>query len=114
MENKKQHLYEGMYVVDATISDQARTAVLERIKTDINKLGGNILKIHDWGRKRLAYEINGRRDGYYFILYFEVKPSAINELWREYHLDTTILRFLNLRVDEVQEEIKFKPLGERS
>lgn len=114
MENEKQNLYEGMYVVDATIGDQARTGILDRIKSDINKQGGNIIKVHDWGRKRLAYEINGRRDGYYFIIYFEVRPSAINELWREYNIDPIILRFLTLRVDEPQEEIKFKHLGDRS
>jgi len=113
MKSSKQHLYEGMYVIDATIGDQARTQAVERIKSEITKQGGEILKVHDWGRKRLAYEINGRKDGYYFIIYFQVNPASINELWREYHLDTTILRFITLQVDEVKEQISFKQIGER-
>ncbi|MCB1119751.1 MAG: 30S ribosomal protein S6, partial [Chlamydiia bacterium] len=74
--------------------------------------GGKVVKIHDWSKRRLAYEIKGFREGHYYVLYFEVRPSAINEMWADYHLNEDLIRFMTLRADEVVEKIEFKPLVE--
>ncbi|MDR3624335.1 MAG: 30S ribosomal protein S6 [Chlamydiales bacterium] len=105
-------LYEGMYILSATLSEDARQKALEKIKTGILSRGGEILKLHEQGRRRLAYEINGRREGFYFLLYFTVKSPAIAELWREYHLNEDLIRFMTLRTESVMEKIEFKPLEE--
>lgn len=112
MNEEKKNLYEGMYILSATLSDDARTKALDRIQNGITSRGGEILKIHAQGRKRLAYEVDGHREGYYFIIYFDVKPSAINELWQEYHLNEDLIRFLTLRADKVLDKIEFKSLVE--
>lgn len=112
MEQTKQNLYEGMYILSATLSDDARQKALEKIKTGITQKGGEIVKLHEQGRKRLAYEINNRREGFFYLLYFTVKPSAINELWQEYHLNEDLIRFITLRTESVMEKIEFKPLAE--
>ena len=67
---KRKNLYEGMYILSATLSDDARNKALDRIQNGITSRGGEILKIHAQGRKRLAYEIDGHREGYYYIIYF--------------------------------------------
>lgn len=112
MKEEKRNLYEGMYILRATLSEDARAKALDRIQNGITSRGGAIVKIHNQGRKRLAYEIDGHREGYYYILFFEVKPSAMNELWQEYHLNEDLIRFITLRVNEVMEKIEFKPLVE--
>lgn len=112
MSEEKQNLYEGMYIVSATLSDDARSKALDRIQNEITQRGGEILKVHDQGRKRMAYEISGHREGYYYIIYFNVKPSAIGEIWREYHLNEDLIRFLTLRTEKVMEKIEFKALAE--
>jgi small subunit ribosomal protein S6 len=112
MKEKRKNLYEGMYVISASLSDDARSKALERIKEGISRHGGEVLFMHDWGRKRLAYEINGHREGFYYILYFEVNPSAIAEMWHEYHLNEDLVRFITLRTDKVVEKIEFKTLQE--
>ncbi len=112
MSKENQNLYEGMYIISSTLSDDTRSKALERIKAGITSHGGEILKIHEWGRRRLTYEIKGHREGYYYILYFKVNPSAIDEMWKEYHLNEDLIRFFTNRADEVMEEIKFKPLAE--
>lgn len=112
MSEKNQHLYEGMYIISATLSDEARKKALEKIQNGILEHGGVIHKIHDQGRRRLAYQIDNHREGYYFLIYFSVKPSAIAELWHDYHLNEDLIRFITLRADKVMEKIEFKPLVE--
>ncbi len=112
MEKGKQHLFEGMYIINASLSEDATGKALERITSGIENRGGEIKKIHDQGRKKLAYEINGFRQGYYYLLYFTLPPLEVKEIWKEYHLNEDLIRFFTLRTNEVMEKIEFKPLKE--
>lgn len=114
MSQNKENLYEGMYVISAMLSEDARKKALEKIQNGISNRGGEIVKIHDQGRKRLAYQINGHREGHYYILYFNVAPSKVSELWQEYHLNEDLIRFVTLRAEEVLEKIEFKLLEDHS
>lgn len=113
MSQHKQNLYEGMYIISSKLSDDARQKALDRIQAGIKNRGGEIKKVHDQGRKRLAFEINGNREGYYFLIYFTALPNTIEELWQEYHLNEDLIRFMTLRTDKVMEKIEFKPLVEQ-
>ncbi len=108
---ERRHLYEGMYILSASLSDDARQKALDKITAGITKRGGEIHKIIDQGRKKLAYEINTKRDGYYALIYFSVLSSAMTEMWREYHLNEDLIRFITLRVEKVPEKIEFQPLS---
>ncbi len=112
MNEEKQNLYEGMYIISSRLSEDARSKALDRIQSGITERGGKILNVHDFGRKRMAYEVTGHREGHYYVLYFNVKPSAISELWQEYHLNEDLVRFVTLRTDKVMEKIEFKTLAE--
>jgi small subunit ribosomal protein S6 len=113
MSQDRPNLYEGMYVISATLSDDARHKALDRIQNGITSRGGEIKKLHERGRQRLAYEIDGHREGYYYVIYFNAPPSAILELWQEYHLNEDLVRFITLRTDKVMEKIEFKTLVEQ-
>lgn len=113
MSKKTQNLYEGMFVISSKLSDDARNKALEKIKDGIVSRDGEILKIHDQGRKRLAYEIDGHREGHYYVMYFNVIPEAISEMWQDYHLSEDLIRFITLRAEKVVEKIEFKPLAEQ-
>ena len=112
MEQVKERLYEGMYILSAHLSEDARGKAFESIKEKITVRGGQIKKIHEQGRRRLAYEINRQRDGYYYLMYFTIDPNHIDELWEEYRRDENLLRFLTIRTEKVLEELKFKSLPE--
>lgn len=113
MIENKPNLYEGMYIISATLSDDARNKAFEKIKKSVTDRGGEILKVHDQGRRRLAYEIENHREGYYYLMYFNIVPSAITELWQEYHLHEDLVRFITLRTEQVMEKIEFKPIEEQ-
>ena len=68
-------------------------------------------RVAEQGRKKLAYEIRGSREGYYYLLYFTAPTSRLSELWREYHLNEDLLRFLTLKTSEVKEAI---PKGQQT
>lgn len=91
MSGPKSNLYEGMYVVSAALSEDARNKALEKIRAGITSRNGEILKIHDQGRRRLAYEIDGHREGIYYLIYFNLGPEGIKELWQEYHLNENLI-----------------------
>jgi len=108
----KDQLYEGMYIVSAHLTDEARTKTFEKIKNGIVQRGGVIKKIHDQGKRRLAYPIAHNREGCYYIFFFEAEPKVIPELWQEYHLTENLLRFVTRRTNKVLDELKFKQLPE--
>ena len=111
MLKSKQHLYEGMFILNATLSEDARKKALEKIKASIEHHAGEIHKVFEQGRKRLAYDVEGRREGYYYVLYFTINSSSMPELWREYQLNEDLIRFMTLRAEVVPEAIEFKPLA---
>ncbi|ADI38183.1 30S ribosomal protein S6 [Waddlia chondrophila 2032/99] len=112
MGENKQNLYEGMYIISATLSEDARSKALERVQNEITSRGGEIHKVHEQGKKRMAYEIDGHREGHYYVIYFSVSPAAISEVWNEYHLHEDLVRFITLRTEKVLEKIEFKALAE--
>lgn len=112
MKKEKNQLYEGMYILNPTLSEDARKKALDRITVGITQSGGEINKIHDQGRRKLAYEIRGSREGYYFLIYFQAPTTKLAQLWRDYHLNEDLLRFMTLTTEEVMETIEFKKLPE--
>jgi small subunit ribosomal protein S6 len=113
MSKETKHLYEGMYILSATLSEDARQKALERITSSITESNGEVLKLFEQGRRKLAYEINGRREGYYYVLYFSVPSSSISELWKDYHLNEDLIRFMTMQSESVPEKLEFKPLIEQ-
>ena len=110
MTKPRSHLYEGMYILSATLSDDARQKALDKITSGISERGGEVQKIFDQGRKKLAYQIGSRREGHYYVLYFSSPTNIVTELWRDYHLNEDLIRFMTLATDVVPEKIEFKPL----
>jgi small subunit ribosomal protein S6 len=110
MAKQRRQLYEGMYILSATLSEDARQKALERITSAITERSGEVHKLFEQGRRKLASEINGRREGYYYILYFSVPSSAITEMWRDYHLNEDLLRFMTLTAEAVPEKLEFKSI----
>jgi len=110
MPKSRQHLYEGMYILSATLSEDARKKAIEKITSSIEHHAGQVHKTFEQGRKKLAYEIDGRKEGFYYVLYFSAGSTSMPELWREYQLNEDLIRFMTLRAESVPEKIEFKVL----
>lgn len=110
MKKQREQIYEGMYILSATLSDDSRKKAWDKIVTGITEKGGEINKVFEQGRRKLAYPINGKREGYYYLIYFTAPTQIISELWKEYHLHEDLIRFLTLETDSVRENLEFIPL----
>jgi len=113
MKKENRRLYEGMYILNASLSADALQKALKRIIKIVEDNGGEVQKTHEMGRKKLAYEINGYKQGHYFLLYFVVAPSVIAEMWKSYYLNEDLIRFMTMRTNTILEKIEFKPLSEK-
>ena len=78
------------------MTDEERAAVVDRTKEIITGDKGVIVKIDEWGKKRLAYEIKDMQDGVFYILYFEATPQTLAEVTRVLGITDTVLRFMPL------------------
>ncbi len=76
----------------------------EHVKQLIDKVGGTVKRLSKWDERQLAYEINGQRDGIFYLCFFEAEGSVIAELRRECELSELVLRLLVLRLDKIPSE----------
>ena len=90
--------YETMLVISTKFEEEETAALLKRF-TDLISENGNIVAVDEWGKRRLAYEIQKEKDGYYALITFESDPSFITELERIYGITEGLLRTLVIRKD---------------
>ena len=86
--------YEIALVVNAKIEDEARTATVEKVKEYITTFGGTITNIEEAGKKRLAYEIQKMREGFYYFIQFDAESSSPAELEQRLRIMDNVLRYL--------------------
>ena len=86
--------YEAMYIVTPEMEDEAIKGVIEKFSGIITANGGEIEKTDEWGRKKLAYPIDYKTEGYYVLMTFEGESELPRELERNFKNDENILRFI--------------------
>jgi len=92
--------YEALIILDPTLSEEDRAAVIKRI-TDLVTDGGSTLDtIDEWGKRKLAYEINKQSEGDYLLVEFHADPSAIDEIDRVLSIVDSVVRFIIAKHDE--------------
>ena len=89
--------YELAVVVNAKIEDDARAAVIEKVQAYITRFGGTVTNVDEWGKRRLAYEIQKMREGYYYFIHFEAEATAPAEIESRLRIMDNVLRFLCVR-----------------
>lgn len=92
--------YEIMYIIRPNIEEEAQTALIERFNSILTDNGAEIVKVEEKGKKRLAYEINDFRDGYYVVIKFIGDVTAINEFDRQAKFSEDIIRHIAVREDD--------------
>lgn len=86
--------YELTVVVSANVEDEVRVNAVEQIKEIIARFGGEISNVEDCGKKRLAYEIQHMKDGFYYFIKFDADAAAPAEIESRIRIMDNILRFL--------------------
>lgn len=92
--------YELAVVFIPSLSDEDKVANLEKVKELIIRFGGEVTNIDDWGKRKLAYEINKKKEGFYYFLHFKAETNVPAEVESRIRLMETVLRYLIIRLDE--------------
>ena len=92
--------YELAVVVSAKLEEEDRAAVVEKAKALIERFGGQITNVDDWGKKRLPYEIQKMKEGFYYFIQFDAETSAPAEIESRMRIMDGVIRYLCVKQDE--------------
>ncbi|MCR4629298.1 MAG: 30S ribosomal protein S6 [Bacillota bacterium] len=89
--------YELAVILSSKLEDEQRAAALEQIKELVKRFGGQIKDIDEWGKKKLAYEIQKEKEGFYYFIHFDAEPTAPAEIESRIRIMEPVLRYLCMR-----------------
>lgn len=91
--------YEVMYVIDAALEDSKRIELINHFSGIVEKNAGAVDRIDEWGKRRLAYAINYKTEGYYVLMYIQGPSELPRELERNFQINDNVLRYLVIRYE---------------
>lgn len=92
--------YENVFILLPDLQDEEISQSIERYRTVLTDNGAEMLRVDEWGRRKMAYEINNQTKGYYVLFEFISTSEPIVELERQMRLDDTVIRFLTIKQDD--------------
>ena len=99
MAEKLLHSYETIFIIDAGLDEETTKELVSKF-TDLIAKNGTVDSVDEWGKRRLAYEINDKTEGYYVLVNFTSDPDFPKELDRQYRINDNVLRTIIIRKDE--------------
>ena len=99
--------YELVFITTPTLNEEDLTVVLKKFKKSLTESGGKLIHEYVWGRRRLAYEIEGNDFGVYHAWYFTGSGKTVDELQRQFVYSDDILRNQIVKTDDLDEEAAF-------
>lgn len=91
--------YELAVVISAKVEDEVRTATIDKVKDYVVRFGGTVTGVDEWGKKRLAYEIQKMREGFYYFVQFESDAECPGKLEEVMSIQDNVIRYLCVKKD---------------
>ena len=91
--------YEVMYVIDPALEDSARNELINRFSDLVAKNGGEVDRVDEWGKRRLAYAIQYKTEGYYVLMYIKAPADLPREIERNMKISDAVLRYLTVKYE---------------
>ena len=92
--------YETVFILTPVLSEEQAKEAVKKFESEINSLGGKLKHSESWGLKKLAYPIQKKTTGFYFLLEFEGEGDLISKLEVTFKRDERIMRFLTVKMDQ--------------
>jgi small subunit ribosomal protein S6 len=99
-------IYEELFIVRPDAAEEEIDAWIEQLKQVIAGAGGTVDKVDKWGKRKLAYRVAKREEGYYVLLQFSSGAEAVKELERRMRVSDLVLKYLTVRIDEKLKRIE--------
>jgi small subunit ribosomal protein S6 len=100
--------YETVFIANPVLSAPQMKEAVDKFKGVISNIGGEIVHEEDWGLRKLAYPIQKKTTGFYYMVEFKASGEVIGKLETEYRRDERIMRFLTLKMDKYAVEYATK------
>ncbi len=94
--------YETIFILDPDLEEEQALAIIEKAKGIITQTNGEILKVEDWGKRKLAYEVKKKSKGHYILIHFLGSPALLSELERNFRVMDPVIKFQSVRLGERQ------------
>ena len=91
--------YESVIIINPNVEKEGTKELVQKF-TDLINTDGKLDKVDEMGLKKLAYEIQKNKEGYYVVFYFEANPNLISELERNYRITDEVIKFMTVKVEE--------------
>jgi small subunit ribosomal protein S6 len=104
--------YETIFILDPDLQEEQAQSAIEKVKGIITQTNGEILKVEDWGKRKLAYEVKKKAKGHYILIHFSGTPALLSELERNFRVMDAVIKFQSVRLDERQVSVPQSPLPE--
>jgi small subunit ribosomal protein S6 len=92
-------VYESLFILRPSLADDDVQKTLEKVRTTVEKAGGTIERLENWGKKKLAYEVKREKKGLYIQLQFKGNGAAVTEIERLFRLEDAVMKFLTVKLD---------------
>ena len=103
--------YELTYIIDTALEEEARKELIEKISSLIAQNGGEVEKVDEtWGKRRLAYPINDKPEGYYVLVTMQAPAELPKEIERNLRINENVLRSLVIKLEEKKHSVKPRPV----
>ena len=91
--------YESVIIINPSVDEEGVKGLVQKF-TDLINTDGKVEKVDELGKRRLAYDVQKNKEGYYVVFYFEANPSLISELERVYRITDEVIKFMSIKVEE--------------
>lgn len=91
--------YETIMLLSSKVDDDARKEVYENIKNYLNE-NGTIIKTEELGKRKMAYEVRGESEAYYYVIEFDSNSECVYELERQYRITDEVIKFMTIKKDD--------------
>ena len=102
--------YELIYIIDTAVEEEARKALIEKFNGIIAANGGEVVKVEEWGKRRLAYAIDYKTEGYYVYVAFNGASELPKELSRNLGINESVIRSQVVKLVEKKSSVKPRPV----
>src|SRR4030043_2099987 len=106
--------YETIFILDPDLEDEQALSANEKVKGTTTQTKGEILKVEDWGKRKLAYEVKKKPKGHYILIHFMGSPALLSELERNFRVMDAVIKFQSIRFDERQVSTSEAPILEET
>ncbi|MBR4359445.1 MAG: 30S ribosomal protein S6 [Clostridia bacterium] len=103
--------YEVVYIIDPAVEEEARKALIAKFNELITGNGGSVDKVEEWGKRRLAYAIDYKTEGYYVLVNFQAEAELPRELERNLQISDSVIRYQVIR--QIERKVGIKPRAVR-